>query len=123
MTIVVMVGLVGRQNKPNHAERVKLQKEQERLNQVSEDILRRCNEARGEIIAIMDENAPTGKSDADARLAEMVDHLLASTNNSFAPDSLKQLDSLTDKLEVVERQATEWRANHNIIVQDLRGQR
>ena len=122
-TIIVLIGLVGRQISSIHTERVKLQKEQERLYQTSEEILRRSSEARGEIIAILDDNALAGKSGAAESLAKMVDHLLGSTDHPFAPDALKQLDTLTDRLAEVERRALAWRAHYDTVWQDVRQQR
>jgi hypothetical protein len=109
-TIILLIGLVGRQISSIHTERVKLEKEQERLYQTSEEILRRSSETRGEIIAILDDNALARESGGAKNLAEMLDHLIASTNHLFAPDALKQLDTLTNKLEEVEQRALVWRA-------------
>src|SRR5450432_1958784 len=122
-TIILLIGLVGRQISSIRTEREKLQKEQERLYQTSEEILRRSSEARGEIVAILDDNALTRKSGAAEGLAEMIDHLLGSTNNSFAPDALKQFDKLTDRLAEVERRALAWRAHYDPVWRDLRQQR
>jgi PAS domain S-box-containing protein len=122
-TIILLIGLVGRQISSIHTERVKLQKEQERLYQTSEEILRRSSEAQGEIIAILDDNALARKSGGAKNLAGMVDQLIASTNHLFAPDTLKQLDTLTVRLEEVEQRALDWRAHYDTVSQDLRQQR
>jgi PAS domain S-box-containing protein len=122
-TIILLIGLVGLQISSIHTERVKLQKEQERLYQTSDEILRRSSEARGEIIAILDDNALARKSGAAETLAEMADRLLSSTNNPSALDALKQLDTLTGRLAEVERRALAWRAHYDTVWQDLRQQR
>jgi PAS domain S-box-containing protein len=123
MTIILLIGLVGRQISSFRTERVKLEKEQKRLYQTSEEILRRSSEARGEIIAILDDNTLTRKSGAADRLAEMVNQLLNSPDHPFAPDALKQLNTLTDRLAEVERRALAWRMHYDTVWQDLRQQR
>jgi PAS domain S-box-containing protein len=121
--IILLIGLVGHQLGSIHTERVKLLNEQERLYRMSEEILRRSTESRGEIIAILDETAIAGTSGAAAGLAEMVDHLLGSTDHPFAPGALKQLDALTGSLTEVERRAVAWRPHYDPVWQDVRQQR
>jgi PAS domain S-box-containing protein len=122
-TIMVLIGLVGRQISSIHTERVKLQKEQEQLYKESEEILRRSGEARGEIIAILEGDPAAGDSGATKGLEEMIDRLIATKDHSFTPDMLKQLDDLTDSLSAVEVRALAWRAQYDTVLQDLREQR
>jgi PAS domain S-box-containing protein len=123
ITIIVLIGLVGHQISSIRAERAQLQEEQEGLYRTSEEILRRSSEARGNIIAILSDNALVGKSGVVESFAKMVDGLLGSSNLPFAPDALKQLDTLTMRLAEVERRALAWRGHYDVVWQDVRQQR
>ena len=122
-TIIGIVGLAGWQLGTFRAERSKLQIEQARLSQTSEDILGLANAARVEITAIFDENTAVGKTDAAASLAQMIDDLLDSTLKMLAPDVLKRLDHLTDRLEMIEKLGVEWHAHYDPVWQDIKSQR
>ena len=121
-TIIVLIGLVGRQIASIRTDRVKLDVEKEMLNQVSDEILRRSSEARAEIIAILDDNVPMRLTGAATHLQEMIYSLAGSTNHPFTPDALNQLDVLIDRQAEVERQALTWRAQHDAVEQDVRQQ-
>jgi PAS domain S-box-containing protein len=123
-TIIVVIGLAGRQIGSIRTERVKLQKEEERLHRTAEEILARSSEARVKIIAILDDNARGTAAGAAERLEKMVDHVLVdSANEPSALGPLKRLDILTQRLTDVERRAFAWRAHYDMVWQDVREQR
>ena len=89
-TIIVLIGLVGRQVRTIHIERGKLEEEQRFLYRASEEILHRAGKAHEEIAALFDENEDVllGKSGAADKLAEMIDPLVASAKTSFSLPSI-----------------------------------
>lgn len=121
-TIVGIVVLAGWQRSMFRAERSQLQIEQAQLSLTSQDILRRANAARVEIIAILDENTVVGKTDAAITLADMVDDMRDSSQFSIAPNAVKQLDIQTDRLAVIERLGAEWHAHYVGVLKDIKQQ-
>ena len=78
--VAVMIGQSGFQLQSIRTSRVRLQEQQEHLNQPIREILQRTGEARREIQAALDENTPfTEKSGVVTGLAEAVRQLPKST--------------------------------------------
>ena len=122
-TIVGIVGLAGWQLNSFTSQRSKLHVEQAELAKASEEILRRANEARVEIVSLFDENTVVKKTDAAATLARMVDEIRISFLKTLAPDALDQLASLTSRLKAIERSAVEWHEHYGLVWQDTKEER
>ncbi len=118
-TILVLVGLVDYQMRSTRAERGKLQAEQKRLYQISEDILRQSSAARNEIIGILAEGVPLRNTRASEELATMIDRLNRPWERSSLSEALRQFDSLSDGLVGIKRRSLTWRERQEAVSRDL----
>ncbi|MGI8889872.1 MAG: hypothetical protein ACR2G0_03700, partial [Chthoniobacterales bacterium] len=91
VTILILIGLVGHQMRTIRAERERLQKEQEKLYQRSEEILRLSIAARGEIVSILNNNIAGSQTGAAEQLSKMIGRLDEGSQEVFAPEALKDL--------------------------------
>ncbi|MDQ3199078.1 MAG: response regulator [Verrucomicrobiota bacterium] len=122
-TIVVLVGLVDYQMRSTRFERGKLRAEQERLYQISEDILRRSSAARSEIIAILAEGVPVTTSYATEELAAMIGRLHGSSQPIYISEALKPFDLLSDELVRIKQRSLSWRGHREVVSRDVRAQK
>jgi hypothetical protein len=80
---VLMIGQTGLQLQSIRADRLRLEEQQEHLSQARREIIRRAEEAHGEIQAALDENSPfRGKPGAVHSLEQVVRQLSQSTNDA-----------------------------------------
>ena len=121
---VVMIGQNGLQLQAIRASRVRLQEQQEHLQQPTRVIIQRAGEAQDEIQAALGENTPfTGKSGAVRSLEEAARRLSQSTDDPSALLALNRLDEVANNLAGVEKQALAWRTQYDVNVKDLAQQR
>src|ERR1700726_392564 len=122
--VAVMIGQSGLQLQSIRTSRVRLQDEQEHLNQPTREILQRAGEARREIQAALDENTPfTEKAVAVTGLAEAARQLSHSTDDPSALLALNRLDAVANNMTAVEKQALAWRSQYDADLEDLVQQR
>jgi len=122
--VAVMIGQSGLQLQSIRTSRVRLQDEQEHLNQPIREILQRAGEARREIQAALDENTPfTEKADAVTGLAEAARQLSHSTDDPSALLALNRLGAAANNMATVEKQALAWRSQYDIDLENLAQQR
>src|ERR1700760_4034605 len=94
---VVMIGQTGLQLQSIRTDRLRLEDQQEHLSQATREIIRRAEEAHGEIQAALDENSPfRGKSGAVHSLAQVVSQLSRSTDDQSALSALNRLDTMAN---------------------------
>jgi hypothetical protein len=121
---VVMIGQTGLQLRSIRTDRLRLEEQQEHLSQATREIIRRAEEAHGEIQAALDENSPfRGNSGAVHSLAQEVHQLSQSTDDLSALSALKRLDAMADNMATVEKQAVTWRVQYDTELNDLNEQR
>ena len=122
--VAVMIGQSGLQLQSIRTSRVRLQDEQEHLNQPIREILQRAGEARREIQAALDENTPfTEKAGAVTGLAEAARQLSHSTDDPSALLALNRLDAVANNMATVEKQALAWRSQYDVDLENLAQQR
>ena len=122
--VAVMIGQSGLQLQSIRTSRVRLQEQQEHLNQPTREILQRAGEARREIQAALDENTPfTGKSGAITGLAEAAHQLSQSTDDPSASLALNRLGAVANRMAVVEEGALAWRTQYDVDLGNLAQQR
>jgi two-component system sensor histidine kinase/response regulator len=122
--VAVMIGQSGLQLQSMRTGRVRLQDEQEQLNQPTREILQHAKEARKEIQAALDENTPFAeKSGAVTSLRQAARQLSQSTNDPSAVLALNRLDEVANNMAGVEKQALDWRTRYDVALQDLAEQR
>jgi signal transduction histidine kinase/DNA-binding response OmpR family regulator len=122
--VVVMIGQTGLQLQSIRTDRLRLEEQQERLSQATREIIRRAEEAHGEIQAALDENSPfRGNSGAVHSLAQVVHQLTQSTDDLSALSALNRLAAMADNMAMVEKQAVGWRAQYDTELNDLNEQR
>ena len=122
--VAVMIGQSGLQLQSIRTSRVRLQEQQEHLNQPTREILQRAGEARREIQAALDENTPfTEKSGAVTGLAEAARQLSHSTDDPSALLALNRLDAVANNMAAVEKQALAWRSQYDVDLENLAQQR
>ena len=122
--VAVMIGQSGLQLHSIRTSRVRLQEQQERLNQPTREIVERAGEAQHEIAAALDENTPfTGKSGAVSSLEQAAHQLSQSTNDPSALLALNRLDEVANNLAAVEKQAVAWRIQYDGNQENLAQQR
>ena len=122
--VAVMIGQSGSQLQSMRTGRVRLQDEQEQLNQPTREILQHAKEARKEIQAALDENTPFAeKSGAVTSLRQAARQLSQSTNDPSAVLALNRLDEVANNMSGVEKQALDWRTRYDVALQDLAEQR
>ena len=110
--VAVIIGQSGLQLQSIRNSRMRLQEQQEHLNQPTREILKLAGEARTEIQAALDEDTPfTEKSGAVTSLAEAARQLSRSTDDPSAFLALNRLAEMANKMSGVEKQALAWRAN------------
>jgi two-component system sensor histidine kinase/response regulator len=124
LTVAVMIGQSGLQLQSIRTSRLRLQDQQEHLNQSTREILHRAGEARREIQVTLDENTPfTENSGAVASLRQAAHQLLLSMDNPSAVLTLKRLDEVANNMAVVEKQALAWRTQYDVDLENLTRQR
>jgi len=122
--VAVMIGQSGLQLQSIRTSRVRLQEQQEHLNQPTREILQRAGEARREIQAALDENTPfTEKAGAVTGLAEAARQLSHSTEDPSALLALNRLDAVANNMAAVEKQALAWRSQYDVDLENLAQQR
>jgi two-component system sensor histidine kinase/response regulator len=122
--VAVMIGQNGLQLQSIRAGRVRLQEEQEHLNQPTREILQRAREARGEIQAALDEHTLFAeKSGAVTSLGQAARQLSRSTDDPSALLALNRLDEVAKNMAAVEKQALAWRTHYDKNLEDLAAQR
>jgi two-component system sensor histidine kinase/response regulator len=122
--VVVVIGQSGLQLQSIRTIRVRLREQQEQLNQPTREILQLAGEARREIRAALDENAPsTEKSGAVTGLARATRQLSRSTDDPSALAALNRLVAVTDSLAAVEKQVLAWRTQYDVDLENLAQQR
>jgi two-component system sensor histidine kinase/response regulator len=122
--VTVMIGQSGLQLQSMRASRQRLQEQEEHLNQSTREILQRAGEARREIQAALDENAPfTEKSGAVTSLAQAARQLSQATDDPSALVALSQVDSAANHMSAVEILALAWRSHHDVNLENLAHQR
>src|SRR5271166_5538349 len=100
--VAVMIGQSGLQLQSMRAGRVRLQEQQEHLNQPTREILQRAGEARREIQAALDGNTPfSEKSGAVTGLVKAARQLSQSTDDPSALSVLNRLDAVANNMAVV----------------------
>jgi hypothetical protein len=121
---VVMIGQTGLQLQSIRADRLRLEEQQEYLSQARREIIRRAEEAHGEIQAALDESSPfRGEPGAVHSLEQVVRQLSQSTDDLSALSALNRLDAMADNMATVEKQAVAWRAQYDTELNDLNEQR
>jgi two-component system, sensor histidine kinase and response regulator len=122
--VAVMIGQNGWQLQSMRISRVRLQEQQEHLNQSTREILLRAGEARTEIQAALDENTPfTEKSVAVTSLAQTARQLSQSTGDPSALSALSRLAAVAKNMAAVEKQALAWRTEYDVDLENLAQQR
>jgi two-component system sensor histidine kinase/response regulator len=122
--VAVMVGQNGLQLQSFRQSRGRLQEELDHLNQPTREIVERSRDARKEIAAALDENAPfTEKSGAVLNLAQAARQLSQSTDDPAALLALKRLDEVAKNMAAVEKQALAWRTQYDANLDNLAEQR
>jgi hypothetical protein len=121
--VAVMIGQNSLQLRSMRFSRVRLQEQQEHLNQPTREILQHAQEAQREIQAALDENTPfTENSDAVTELVLAARELSKSTDDPSALLALNRLDQVANSMATVEKQALAWRALYDVDLENL-GQR
>jgi signal transduction histidine kinase/DNA-binding response OmpR family regulator len=118
--VAVMIGQNSLQLRSMRFSRVRLQKQQEHLNQPTREILQHAQEAQREIQAALDENTPfTEKSDAINGLVQAARELSKSTDDPSALLALNRLDQVANNMAAVEKKALAWRALYDVDLENL----
>jgi two-component system sensor histidine kinase/response regulator len=124
LTVIVMIGQSGWQLKSVRTGRARLEKEQQHLAQMSQEILHSSAAARGEVQAILKENTPLGeKFEAVTSFLKTMDRLLASSDSPLESERLKQLDTLDQDLAALEIRALAWRTRYDLLWRDVSQER
>src|ERR1700692_2964339 len=122
--VAVMIGQSGLQLQSIRTSRVRLQEDQEHLNQPTRDIVERAEQAQKEIQAALNVDTPfTGKSGAVKNLEQAARQLSQSTAHPSALLALNRLDEVANNLVGVEKQALAWRTQYDANTEDLAQQR
>jgi two-component system, sensor histidine kinase and response regulator len=118
--VAVMIGQSGLQLQSIRTSRVRLQEDQEHLNQPTRDIVERAEQAQKEIQAALNVDTPfTGKSGAVKNLEQAARQLSQSTDDPSALLALNRLDEVANNLVGVEKQALAWRTQYDANTEDL----
>jgi two-component system sensor histidine kinase/response regulator len=122
--VAVMIGQSGLQLQSMRTSRVRLQEEQDHLNQPTREILERAGAARSEIQAALDENTPFAKKlGAVTSLAQTARQLSKSMDDPPAVLALNRLAEVAKTMSAVEKQALAWRTRYDVDLEDLAQQR
>ena len=122
--VAVMIGQSGLQLQSMRTSRVRLQEEQDHLNQPTREILERARAARSEIQAALDENTPFAeKLGAVTSLAQTARQLSQSMDDPPAVLALNRLAEVAKTMSAVEKQALAWRTRYDVDLEDLAQQR
>jgi signal transduction histidine kinase len=122
--VAVMIGQNSWQLQSIRISRLRLQEQQEHLNQPTREILRLAAEARREIQAALDESRPfTEKSAAVTSLAETTRQLSKSTDDPSSLSALNRLTNVANNMAAVEKQALAWRSQYDVNLENLSQQR
>jgi signal transduction histidine kinase/DNA-binding response OmpR family regulator len=118
--VAVMIGQNSLQLQSMRISRVRLQEQQEHLNQPTREILQHAQEAQREIQAALDENTPfTEKSDSVTELVQTARELSKSADDPSALLALNRLDEVANDMAAVEKQALAWRASYDVDLENL----
>jgi signal transduction histidine kinase/DNA-binding response OmpR family regulator len=122
--VAVIIGQSGLQLRSIRTGRLRLQEQQEHLNQATSELIQRAGEAHREIEAALDVYTPfTGKSQAANGLAQATHQLSQSADDPSAFFALNRLDATATRLATVEKEAVAWRTQYDIDQSDLTQQR
>jgi signal transduction histidine kinase len=122
--VAVMIGQSGLQLQSIRSSRLRLQEQQEHLNQPAREILQRAAEARREIQQALDANTPfADQSGAVTSLAVSAQQLSESTDDPSTLLALNRVTSVANKMARLEKQALVWRTEFDIDLQNLTEQR
>ena len=114
--VAVMIGQSGLQLQSMRTSRVRLQEQQEHLNQPTREILQRAEEARGEIQAALDENYTVSRKIRRRYTVwrKTARQLSQSTDDPSALLALNRLAEVANNMAAVEKQALAWRTQYDI---------
>jgi two-component system sensor histidine kinase/response regulator len=111
--VAVTIGRLGFQQRYVRTNRIRLQEQQEFLDQTARAILQGAGDVRKEVQIALDENIPfTSKPDAATRLEETARQLRQSTTDPSIHFALNRLDSAATSMAAVEKTAVDWRRHY-----------
>src|ERR1700722_18168796 len=122
--VAVMIGQSGLQLQSIRSSRLRLQEQQEHLNQPAREILQRAGEARREIQQALDANTPfADQSGAVTSLAISAQQLSESTDDPSTLFALNRVTRVANQMAGLEKQALAWRTEFDMDLQNLTEQR
>jgi PAS domain S-box-containing protein len=111
--VAVTIGRLGFQQRFVRANRIRLEKQQEHLDQTARDIFQGAADVRREVQIALDEEVPfSGKPDAATRLEETTRQLSQSIEDTSALLALNRLDLAAINMAIVEKMAVDWRTRY-----------
>jgi hypothetical protein len=118
--VAVMIGQSGLQLQSIRTSRLRLQEQQEHLNQATREIVRHAEDAHQEIQAALDESKSfTGRSGAVTSLARAARQLAQSTDDQSALLALGRLVEAATRMVTVEKRALAWRTKEDVNLPSL----
>ncbi len=122
--VAVMIGQSGLQLHSIRSSRIRLQEQQEHLNQPTREILQRAAEARREIQQALDANTPfANESGAATSLALSAQQLSKSTDDPPTLLALNRVSAVANKMAGLQKQALAWRTEFDVDLENLTEQR